>query len=110
VEGGPRRRGRSLASLRLANIDTSAISTTGMQLIQDMVKLVNQVPIPVLGSGRAVIYCNRKILTYLQLQALDSTKNSTLTFDNIGGKRVTQFMGIPIEVSDAITSTEAPLT
>jgi hypothetical protein len=91
--------------VRLANIDTSAISTTGMQLIQDMIRMVAQVPN--IDMGRPVIYANRKIATYLQLQALDATKNSTLTFDNIGGKRVTNFQGIPIQVSDAITNTEA---
>jgi hypothetical protein len=94
--------------VRLANIDTSAISMTGMQLIQDMIRMVAQVPN--LNAGRPVIYANRKVATYLQLQALDATKNSTLAFDDIGGKRVTRFMGIPIQVSDAITNTEAPVT
>lgn len=94
--------------VRLANVDTSAIGMTGLQLIQDMIKMVAQAHD--LRAGRPVIYCNRKVATYLQLQAVDSTKNSTLTFENIGGMPVTKFMGIPIRVSDALLSTESVIS
>lgn len=91
--------------VRLANIDTSAVAETGKLLIQDMVKMVKQ--LKDLKSGKPAIYCNRKIETYLHLQALDSTTNSTLSIENIGGKPVTHFLGIPIRVTDEITNTEA---
>lgn len=94
--------------VRLANIDTSAIAETGKLLIQDMVKMVHQAQD--LTSGRAAIYCNRKISTYLHLQALDSTTNSSLKIENIGGQPVTSFLGIPIRQTDAITNTEAIIT
>lgn len=93
---------------RLANIDTSAIAETGSLLIQDMVKAYHQVKDWTMGRG--AIYCNRKISTYLHLQALDSTKNSTLKIENIGGQPVTTFLGIPIRMSDALLNTEAIIT
>lgn len=98
------------AVVRLANIDTSAIAETGSLLIQDMVKMVKQNKAVGKGIGRAAIYCNRKIETYLHLQALDSTKNSTLRVEQIGGMPVTTFLGIPIRMTDALTNTEAIIT
>lgn len=95
------------ALVRLANIDTSAIAETGKLLIQDMVKMVKQCRAE---GARKVIYCNAKIETYLHLQALDSTVNSTLRVEEIGGKPVTTFLGIPIRVTDAILNTEAIVT
>lgn len=91
--------------VRLANVDTSAMAETGSLLIQDMVKAFYQVHAP--KRGKLVIYCNRKVAAYLHLQALDSTKNSTLAVANIGGQPVTTFLGVPIRISDAILNTEA---
>lgn len=91
--------------VRLANIDTSAIAETGKLLIQDMVKMVHQCKVK--GKGRARIYCNPKLSTYLHLQALDATTNSTLTIQNIGGEPVTTFLGIPIRETEALTNTES---
>lgn len=90
---------------RLCNVDTGASVMTGSQLIQDLTALVNAVQD--VDSGRPVLYMNRKLLTLLQAQSVDSTKNSTLTYDNVGGKPVTQFMGIPIRKTDALLSTES---
>lgn len=95
------------AVVRLANIDTSAIAETGSLLIQDMVKMVAQCRAP---GAKKVIYTNQRIATYLNLQALDSTKNSTLKIENIGGENVTSFLGIPVRVTDALTNTEAIIT
>jgi hypothetical protein len=92
--------------VRIANIDTSALAATGSGLITDLVKAVEE-RIQDTDSGRAVIYCNRKIRTYLRLQAMDTTKNSTLTFDAVGGKPVLAFQGIPIHRTDALLNTEA---
>ncbi len=91
--------------VRIANVDTSAISATGSTLIQALVRGVNQMQD--LTSCRPVIYCNRTVGTYLQLQAMDTTKNSTLTIQNVGGVPVTTFMGIPVKQTDALVNTEA---
>lgn len=90
--------------VRLANIDTSAIVGTGKLLIEDMIKAYHQVQD--WSSGRGAIYCNRLVATYLHLQAQDTTKNSTLTLDNIGGMPIVRFLGVPIYVTDGLVNTE----
>lgn len=87
------------------NIDTGDIAATGMALIQDMVKAYHKVKS--WSAGRGAIYCNRTIMTYLHLQALDSVKNSTLTIENIGGMPVTKFLGVPIYMTDGLLDTES---
>lgn len=96
--------------VRLANIDTSAIAATGKLLIQSMVKAYHQVKS--WNGVRGAIYCNRKVYTYLHLQALDSVGNATLSIDKDlqNGGPVVRFMGVPIRVTDAITNTEAVIS
>lgn len=91
--------------VRIANIDTSNLAATGNALIQSMVKGVNQ--LHDLTSGRYAIYANRTVHTFLQLQAMDSVKNSTLKIEEVEGKPVTSFMGIPVRQSDSILNDEA---
>ena len=56
--------------------------------------------------GRAVIYCNRIIRTYLDIQAVNKT-NVLLQMEQWNGMSVTTFRGIPIRTVDAILNTEA---
>jgi hypothetical protein len=64
--------------------------------------------IPYLGLGRPVFYANRTILEFLDVQekAAVSTGGG-LTYENVDGKRVTSFRGIPIRTVDALLETEA---
>ncbi|MGH9811532.1 MAG: major capsid protein [Candidatus Acidiferrales bacterium] len=95
--------------VRLANIDTSAIAETGKLLLQDMVKSVHQLR---KTGARLAGYCNKKIGTYLHLQALDSVANATLSIEKdwAGRPGVTHFLGIPMRETDGITNTEAIIT
>lgn len=56
--------------------------------------------------GRTVIYCNRVIRTYLDLQAMNKT-NVLLQLSEFDGKVVTTFRGIPVRTVDAILNNEA---
>lgn len=56
--------------------------------------------------GRTVIYCNRVIRTYLDLQAMNKT-NVLLQISEFDGKVVTTFRGIPVRTVDAILNNEA---
>lgn len=56
--------------------------------------------------GRTVIYCNRIIRTYLDLQAMNKT-NVLLQLQEFDGKVVTTFRGVPVRTCDAILSNEA---
>lgn len=91
--------------VRLANVDTSALAETGKALIVSMIKMAHQLKSR--KGVRPAFYVNKKIGTYLHLQALDTTTNSTLSIENIGGQPVTHFLGIPIRETDALTNTEA---
>jgi len=86
--------------VRIANIDNTNLSATGMALVQSMIKARHKIFQP--EGGRLAFYCNRTIGTYLHLQALDSVKNSTLTIREVGGQPVTYLMGIPVRETDAL--------
>lgn len=58
------------------------------------------------NMGRTVIYCNRVIRTYLDLQAMNKT-NVLLRLEEYNGKPVTTFRGIPVRTVDAILNNEA---
>jgi len=94
--------------VRIANIDVSALAsdTTGA-LIKALIKAQHK--IPNMGMGRAAIYCNRAVSTWLDIQALDKS-NVTLGRGEWAGKMVTDFRGIPIRQCDAITNTETRVT
>jgi len=55
--------------------------------------------------GRTVIYCNRVVRTYLDLQAMNKT-NVLLQLSEFDGKAVTTFRGIPVRTCDAVLSNE----
>ena len=94
--------------VRIANIDDDVLAETGNALILKMSDAAEQ--IQSLDDCKPVFYMNRRVRSYLRKQAIDSTKNSTLQFDTVGGKPVLSFSGIPIHRTDALLNTEAPLT
>lgn len=89
---------------RVANIDTSAITASGTNVIEAMIKAWHKVDH--VGNVRYAWYCNRTIGTYLHLQARAGVTNSTLTIEEIGGRPVTKFLGIPVRECDVITNAE----
>jgi hypothetical protein len=91
-------------AVRCANVDTALLSTTAVDLFFAMTKAYYR--IPSFGMGRAAFYCNRLIAEYLQQQAAVKA-NLALRYEEVGGKPVTRFMGIPIRRCDALLNTEA---
>src|SRR6516225_8589823 len=57
------------------------------------------------NMGRTVIYANRVVRTYLDLQAMNKT-NVLLRIEEFDGKPITTFRGIPVRTCDAILSNE----
>lgn len=94
--------------VRLANIDDDVLVETGSALIFKMAEMLEQ--IQSLNDCYPVFYMSRRVRSFLRRQSIDSTKNSTLTYDTVGGKPVLSFSGVPIHRSDAILNTESPLT
>lgn len=93
----------------LRNIDTSAIAKTGKLLIEDLIQLQEQVEDE--KMGRCVLYMNRKIRTFLRLQASDTQlKAGPVYFEEIAGKRVLMFGGWPVRRTDALLNTESQIS
>ncbi len=93
---------------RLCNIDTGDVANTGKLLIEDLINLTYTVKD--LTAGRPVLYMPRLIMKKLHQQAVDTTKNSTLSIEEIGGRKILHFLGIPIRMSDGILTTEAKIS
>jgi hypothetical protein len=80
-------------------------AATGPDLFDLMVQAVEL--FPSLGNVRPAFYCNRITRTWLRRQLINKVKNSTLSMEQIAGKQVLAFDGIPVRRSDAILNTEA---
>jgi hypothetical protein len=98
--------------VRIANIDKSLLSkdlATGADLQDLMVQAIEK--IPNLNAGRPAFYMSRGIRTMMSRQAINATKNSTLTMEQVQGannfRRYPAFQGIPIRRTDAISADEA---
>ena len=111
--------------VRIANIDVTQLTgVAAANLINLIVRGLYRLPTaPVSATtiqtsdspsvradmGRTVIYCNRVLRTYLDLQAMNKT-NVLLRIEEFDGKPVTTFRGIPVRTCDAILNTEAQIT
>lgn len=90
--------------VRLANIEASGANALDTD---NMIRMINTVPN--VSMGRAAFYCNRSTKTQLDILA-QSKSNAFLTIDDVFGKPVTKFWGIPVRQSDQILHTESALT
>ena len=109
---------------RIANIDiTQLTGVSAANLINLIVRAIYKLPTQPVSAGtiqtsdtpeiranmgRTVIYCNRVIRTYLDLQAMNKT-NVLLRIEEFDGKPVTTFRGIPCRTCDQILNNEATI-
>lgn len=94
--------------VRIANIDKSLLTVdlaTGANISDLMVRAIEL--IPNLNAGRAVFYVPRNIRSMLRRQQINAIKNSTLTIEQMSGKKVLAFDGIPVKRVDALSADEA---
>ena len=110
---------------RIANIDVTALTgVSAANLVNLLIRGLYRLPTaPVSATviqtsdtpevranmGRTVIYANRVVRTYLDLQAMNKT-NVLLRIEEFDGKPITTFRGIPVRTCDAIASNEAIVT
>ena len=66
--------------------------------------------IPNLSLGRAAFYMSRNSMSFLRRQVSAAVSGSTLTIEDVGGKMVTRFQGIPIRRVDALAADDAPIS
>ena len=109
---------------RVANIDiTQLTGVSAANIINLLVRALYRLPTaPVSATtiqtsdtpevranmGRTVIYCNRVVRTYLDLQAMNKT-NVLLRIEEFEGKPITTFRGIPVRTCDAILNNEVAI-
>jgi len=97
--------------VRIPNIDISALvaKSSAADLIELMIKAIHR--IPDIASTRPVFYMNRTCLEMLDIQKRDDVvSGGGLTYDNVDGKRVLSFRGIPIRLCDSLLETEATVS
>lgn len=108
--------------VRIANIDVTQLTgVSAANLINLIIRGLYRLPTaPVSATtiqtsdtpevranmGRTVLYANRVVRTYLDLQAMNKT-NVLLRIEEFDGKPITTFRGIPVRTCDAILSNEA---
>lgn len=94
-------------AVRVANIDPTALTISGATgpLLEDlMVQAAEQVEN--ITAGRAAFYVPRSIRAFFRRQLLQR-KNQFLSWEEIGGKRIMTFDGIPVRRTDALSVNEA---
>ncbi len=97
--------------VRIANIDRSnrtADASSGPDLPDLMFQAVDLVPN--MSMGRAVFYMDRRMRGFLRRQVPNATGLSTLTMENVGGKMLNAFQGVPVRRVDALSADEARIT
>lgn len=111
--------------VRISNIDVTQLTgVAAANLINLLVRAIYRPPTMPSGAaavqtsdtpeitgtmGTSVIYCNRVLRTYLDLQAMNKT-NVLLQMGQFQGHVVTTFRGIPIRTVDSILNNEARVT
>lgn len=97
--------------VRIANIDSAALTkgaATGADLVDLMTQALEQVND--LNAGKAAFYCNRKVKSFLRRQMANKLVNSTLNMENIAGKHVLTFDGVPVRRCDQISNAETAVS
>lgn len=93
--------------VRIANIDISNLTKDASGDSADLIDLMVQAieTIPVVGMGRPVFYANKTITSYLRRQ-ITNKSNVHLSLDEVAGKRVLSFDGIPVKKCDQLVNAE----
>lgn len=97
--------------VRIANIDVTKLKARPVEkdlnLIDTLVDALEK--IPNLSAGRAAIYCNKTIRALLRKQ-IRYADNVNITMDEVAGKPVVKFDGVPVRRCDALTCEEKQVT
>jgi len=97
--------------VRIPNVDLSNLTknaASGADLIDLMTQAIEQ--LPSLTLGKPVFYVSRKVKSFLRRQIMNKVANSTLTMEQVAGKMVTMFDGIPVKRVDALAANEAAVS
>ena len=97
--------------VRICNLDISNLTGDKTGSSADITDLMAQAIelLPNASKGRPAFYMNRTLRSTLRRQVANTT-NVNLTMDQVGGKQIVSFDGIPVRRCDALTSTEATIS
>lgn len=96
--------------VRIANIDTSLAAAGSVKLYDFMRKAVYKLKNRRVAGGKLAIYMNRDMLEVLDRLASNAGASDNfvrLTREQVEGKEVLSYRGIPIRETDALVNTEA---
>jgi hypothetical protein len=96
--------------VRIANIDKSLLigdATTGANLLNFMDDALERLPTGTEGSTNLVWYMPRHVRAFLRKQMKNAVKNSTLTMEQVQGRYIPTYDGIPIKRLDVLGADEA---
>lgn len=96
--------------VRIANIDITALTknaSAGADLIDLMTQAIELLPNQ--NMGRPVFYVNQKIRSFLRRQIMNKSIYQ-ITQEQVAGKKVTMFDGIPVRRVDQITNAETKVS
>ncbi|MDR1351520.1 MAG: hypothetical protein LBJ59_12240 [Zoogloeaceae bacterium] len=94
--------------VRIPNIDIPSLTknaSAGADII-DLMTQALELP-PNLSGARFAFYMPRRLRSFLRRQIANKVAESTLTMDEVAGKKVITFDGIPVRRTDALLLTEA---
>ena len=97
--------------VRIANIDISNLVTksSAADLIDLMIKAMHR--LPNLNMGRCAFYMNRTVIQMLDIQRKDDAVSGTgIKYDEVDGKLIPHFRGIPIKKCDSLLESEAQVS
>lgn len=97
--------------VRICNIDISNLTTesSAANITKLMIRAIHR--LPNMKLGRPVFYVNRTVAEMLDIQRLNNVgSGGGLTFENVDGKLIPTFRGIPIRTVDALLETEATVS
>lgn len=94
--------------VRIPNIDISNLvaKSSAADLVELMIKAIHRIPYE--GVASLVFYMNRTCFQMLDIQRRDDViTGGGLTYENVDGKKIPHFRGIPVRVCDALLENEA---
>lgn len=99
--------------VRISNIDVSDLTTfnSASDASANLIRLLIQateMP-PEVNLGRPAIYCNKKVRTWLRIM-MNEKANIHLSLEEVAGKKVLAFDGIPVRRCDKILNSEATIS
>ena len=63
-----------------------------------------------MNMGKCAFYMNRSVMQYLDIQRRDDVVTGGMRYDEVDGKLIPSFRGIPIRKCDALLETEAQVS